>query len=113
MAPSTDRNEADGIRPNHDNCFGSDLATADKILNGTYQKLMQKLRPADQKLLRDAQRAWLSFRDKHCAFVANPNSGSSIYPSIVSACATKVTVQRSRQLSTRLHCQEGDMGCGS
>lgn len=96
-----------------DTCFGSDFTSADKAMNGIYQKLMQKLAPADQKLLRDAQRAWLPFRDKHCAFVANPNSGGSIYASIVAACATTVTVQRSRQLNARLHCQEGDMGCGS
>ena len=94
-------------------CFGKDFATADKTLNGLYQQLMKKLEPEDQKLLQDAQRSWIAFRDKHCAFVSNPVSGGSIYPTIFAGCATKVTVQRSQQLRARLNCQEGDMGCGS
>ena len=94
-------------------CFGKDFATADKTLNTLYQQLMKKLEPEDQKLLQNAQRSWISFRDKHCAFVSNTVSGGSIYPTIFSGCATKVTVQRSQQLRARLYCQDGDMGCGS
>lgn len=96
-----------------DQCFGSNYAAADKILNNLYQQLMKKLGPQDRAMLQDAQRTWVSFRDKHCAFVANPAAGGSIYPTIVSGCATTVTVQRSKQLRERLYCQEGDNGCGS
>ncbi len=96
-----------------DSCFGSNFATADKKLNQIYQQLIKSLQPQEQQMLRDAQRTWVAFRDKHCAFVANPNQGGSIYPSIVDACATKQTVLRSQQLNAKLHCAEGDMGCGS
>lgn len=94
-------------------CFNGSFASADKTLNTLYQRLMKKLEPADAKLLQDAQRSWISFRDKHCAFVANPNSGGSIYPTIFASCATTVTATRAAQLRDRLYCQEGDMGCGS
>ena len=94
-------------------CFNDNFVVADKTLNTLYQRLMKTLEPDDRKMLQDAQRAWISFRDKHCAFVANPNAGGTIYPSIVSACATQATAVRAGQLRDRLQCQEGDMGCGS
>ena len=94
-------------------CFGDNFAAADKTLNTLYQRLMKKLEPEDAKLLQDAQRSWISFRDKHCAFVSNPSSGGSIYPSVFSSCAASVTASRVRQLRDKLNCQEGDTGCGS
>lgn len=94
-------------------CIKGDFASADKTLNTLYQRLMKKLEPEDAKLLQDAQRSWITFRDKHCAFVANPNSGGSIYPTIFASCAASVTATRAQQLRGRLYCQEGDMGCGS
>ncbi|WP_181159954.1 lysozyme inhibitor LprI family protein [Sandaracinobacter neustonicus] len=94
-------------------CFGSNFAAADKALNSYYQRLMKTLQPEDAKLLQEAQRSWISFRDKHCAFVSNPASGGSIYASVFASCATSATVARVVQLRGRLNCQEGDMGCGS
>lgn len=41
---------------------------ADEHLNQTYQALMKRLSVADQKALRAAQRAWIDFRDRDCAF---------------------------------------------
>ncbi|MCG2839704.1 lysozyme inhibitor LprI family protein [Sandaracinobacter sp. RS1-74] len=94
-------------------CIKGDFASADKTLNTLYQRLLKKLEPEDAKLLQAAQRSWISFRDKHCAFVANPNSGGSIYPTVFASCAASVTTTRAAQLRGRLYCQEGDMGCGS
>lgn len=94
-------------------CFKGDFKTADTALNTLYQRLTKSLEADDRKMLQDAQRSWIAFRDKHCAFVANPNVGGSIYSTIVSDCTTKATAARAEQLRARLHCQEGDMGCGS
>lgn len=94
-------------------CFGGDFAKADKTLNILYQRLMKKLDAKEAKMLQDAQRSWIAFRDKHCAFVANPNAGGSIYPTIFAACAAGVTADRASQLRDKLNCAEGDTGCGS
>lgn len=94
-------------------CFDGDFAKADKTLNILYQRLIKKLDPKEAKMLQDAQRSWIAFRDKHCAFVANPNAGGSIYPTIFSACAAGVTATRASQLRDKLNCGEGEMGCGS
>ncbi|RUW68199.1 lysozyme inhibitor LprI family protein, partial [Mesorhizobium sp. M1E.F.Ca.ET.063.01.1.1] len=49
-------------------CTAKDAASADTALNAVYKGLSGRLAPADQQRLRDAQRAWIPFRDKECAF---------------------------------------------
>jgi uncharacterized protein YecT (DUF1311 family) len=39
-----------------------------------------KLDPARRRLLRDAQRAWVAFRDKNSAFAASAAAGGTLYP---------------------------------
>ena len=95
------------------NCFNGSFSAADRALNTLYQRLMKKLEPNDAKLFQEAQRSWVAFRDKHCAFVASPNSGGSLYPTVFAGCAATVTATRAAQLHDRLYCQEGDSGCGS
>ncbi len=56
-----------------DECAGSDFAAADKELNATYRDLLSRLPDsADQKALKAAQLAWITFRDKDCEFEAGP-----------------------------------------
>ncbi|WP_008316411.1 lysozyme inhibitor LprI family protein [Leptolyngbya sp. PCC 6406] len=45
-----------------------DYATADADLNATYQALKSSLSVADQSLLTTAQLAWITYRDRHCAY---------------------------------------------
>lgn len=44
----------------------AELAEADGRLNFTYQALMGRLTPIDQRALRAAQRLWIQFRDSDC-----------------------------------------------
>ena len=49
-------------------CAGHKFEKADKVMNERYTKLMKRLDPEDQGKLRQAQRAWISYRDKVCEF---------------------------------------------
>ncbi len=44
-------------------CISAAYNDWDRILNANYQAAMARLSPADQALLRDAQRKWLAYRD--------------------------------------------------
>jgi len=44
------------------------LAQANKKLNIIYQKILGKLKSADQIKLKKSQRAWVAFRDLDCAW---------------------------------------------
>lgn len=53
--------------PSSINDSAPDFQEMDSQLNEEYQQLIEKLVPAQAQLLREAQRAWLTFRDSDCA----------------------------------------------
>ena len=59
-------------------CAGKDLAAADKKLNQTYGRLMSLLDNEGQKKLKEAQRAWLKFRDANADFAGDLNRGGTL-----------------------------------
>lgn len=47
-------------------CYMDEGAVWDAHLNADYQRIMAALEPEQQTVMRDAQRAWIAFRDAHC-----------------------------------------------
>lgn len=94
-----------------DDCVGGDSARADDVLNLLYKQVMGRLDNDGKQGLRDAQRAWLKFRDAHCAFIGSAVGGGSAEAMVVGGCLADVTNQRSMQLIYQLTCSEGDLSC--
>jgi uncharacterized protein YecT (DUF1311 family) len=92
-------------------CAGADFKRADAAMNAAYGKLMGQIGPKAQDGLRDAQKAWLPFRDKSCALEALGSEGGSIQPMILAGCLTKLTADRTKTLRGYLTCPEGDLSC--
>lgn len=94
-------------------CAGQAFKAADKELNTLYQQITGRLKnnPDGKKLLVNAQRAWVSFRDAECTFSASGVAGGSVYPLVYSSCLTAVTKARVETLKQYLKCEEGDMSC--
>lgn len=94
-------------------CADADYRQEDAKLNQKYGQIVTRL--ADdaegRKLLKEAQRAWIAFRDAECTFSTNASSDGSIYPMLVSQCRADLTRARVDQLETYLGCEEGDMSC--
>ena len=86
---------------------------ADAKLNKTYQVITKKLNddPDTKKLLVQAQRDWLRFRDSECALRASTVTGGSIYPMIMGLCLTEMTEKRVKDLEYYAACEEGDLSC--
>lgn len=78
-------------------CDAKVMIRADDELNATYQKLLKKLSPSAQQVLRQTQRAWMTERDTECVEY-DPNKGDVIY----SDCAVQKTTQRLNFLNDRL-----------
>ena len=52
------------------NAAVDEMTTAyDKLMNKYYNKLLKALKPEDQKVLINAQRAWLAYRDAEAKFI--------------------------------------------
>jgi uncharacterized protein YecT (DUF1311 family) len=92
-------------------CTAGNAASADAGLNAVYKALAGRLAPADLERLRDAQRAWIPFRDKECAFRTQPYAGGSVYSTLVATCKTELTKARLAQLQHQLQCPQGDLSC--
>lgn len=83
-------------------CASDQYQIADQKLNQTYQKLMGQLSPERKKRLIEAQRAWISFRDKTCSFEASEVLGGTAEPLFLTQCLAKVTQQRVQDLQNYL-----------
>jgi uncharacterized protein YecT (DUF1311 family) len=94
-------------------CADQDARQADTALNEVYRSLMVKLDAANQTRLRDAQRAWVAFRDKECVFRTGGGTGQegTIWPMLMLKCDTELTTARTRELRAQLKCQSWDLSC--
>jgi uncharacterized protein YecT (DUF1311 family) len=90
-------------------CAGSEFKKADKAMNERYAKLMKRLGPEDQMKLRQAQKAWVSYRDKLCEF--ETNGLGSVRPTIFAGCLRMLTESHIKYLDGQLNCEEGDLSC--
>lgn len=79
-------------------CAGKEYQAADAVLNQVYQKLVAMLDDEQKAQLKDAQNAWLKYRDAHCDFVADQFKGGSMRPMIAAMCLADVTKNRTTEL---------------
>ncbi len=92
-------------------CAEQEWQTADAGLNAAYQDAMADLkasladRPEDMAnevtMLRDAQRAWIAFRDANCAVAGYPMRGGSAEPLLIYGCLRDMTEDRTAELNER------------
>ena len=89
-------------------CAKLTLIKKDKELNAVYQKLVEGLAPIDRtdttdyaevkRLLVDAQRNWIKFRDSDCKGQLRLNESGSIRGVVYPGCLSERTEQRTKEL---------------
>ena len=79
-------------------CHADQLETWDRMLNQIYQRVIPTLDAAQEDNLRQAQRAWITFRDLTCGMERARYEGGSIAPMIELQCLTRLTERRTRDL---------------
>lgn len=92
-------------------CAAQDYARADVVLNTRWEEISHEMRERDKGIDREhdkrpgyyetlltAQRAWINFRDSHCASEGMTVRGGSMEPLIISTCKSKMTLERVMQL---------------
>ena len=75
----------------------------DKLMNKYYNKLLKALRPEDKKVLINAQRAWLAFRNAEEKFIGTMtkevySGGGTIQSTIATGAYSDLVVQRTIEL---------------
>jgi uncharacterized protein YecT (DUF1311 family) len=94
-------------------CFDAAFKKSDKKLNELYKQIETRLKDdADtKKLLIQAQRDWVKFRDAECSFQTAGAAGGSVVPALVAMCMDGLTQTRIKDFEGYLNCEEGDLSC--
>lgn len=92
-------------------CAEKDWEAADKELNAAYAAAMRQMRQTDTALrevaadlagaeqaLKEAQRAWIAYRDKACAAYGFLARGGTMEPMLIYQCNADLTRQRTQDL---------------
>ena len=80
-------------------CQAREYKKADAALNAVYKQLMAKIEDEGERTaLKNAQLAWIKFRDSDCEFESYINKGGTMYPMIYDGCMMTLTQQRTKQL---------------
>ena len=88
-------------------CAGEELARADSMLNANYQRLVRTLEPHRVQALREAQRAWIRFRDAECAFQESAVTGGSMAPMVHALCEAELSTERAKEFARLLSPDDG------
>lgn len=83
-------------------CAANAYKAADAVLNKVYQQLVAKLDDEEKAQLKEAQTAWLKYRDANCDFVADQYKGGTMRPMIYAGCLEDVTKKRTTELKTQI-----------
>jgi uncharacterized protein YecT (DUF1311 family) len=87
---------AQGVTVAMADCTSAEIEVQDAKLNAAYQQVMRGLEEGSRQKLRDAQRAWIKFRDTKCA--AEANSGGTMDILNSGGCILDATVRRTIEL---------------
>jgi len=88
-------------------CASADFHDADLEMNNLYATQMARLTDPEKSRLRDAQRAWLVFRDKACLYESRAKEESgSIWPLDHFTCLSAHTKQRIEDLKGYVACTQ-------
>ena len=83
-------------------CAGKEYKAADVDLNQVYRQLVAMLADEEKPQLKEAQTAWLKYRDSNCEFVADQYKGGTIRPMIHGLCLAEMTRNRTTELKSQI-----------
>ncbi len=79
-------------------CIDAEIQRQDQRLNEVYTALRADVQEGRKNQLRDAQRAWINFRNANCAFHLDPDAGSLARISAAD-CVLRLTATRAEELA--------------
>ena len=89
--------QADGVMPSMFDCSTNERRVQDVRLNGAYKATLGALAPERRDDLRDAQRAWIAFRDAECRLLG-PDDYGQLGHLLELECLLRMTAERALAL---------------
>ncbi|KAA2236424.1 lysozyme inhibitor LprI family protein [Salinarimonas soli] len=79
-------------------CSTNELRRYDRLLNDAYNEVQSRLNGSQKTALRDAQRAWIAYRDSTCSFMSRLGDRGTMALLVDSGCMLQTTAERARWL---------------
>ena len=83
-------------------CAHKEFEAADAVLNRIYNQLASNLDEGARAKLKEAELAWLKYRDANCEFVSSEYEGGTMRPMVHSFCLADMTRARTAELKGQL-----------
>jgi uncharacterized protein YecT (DUF1311 family) len=90
--------EGNGSQAEASGCAHREFQAADAELNKAYNRLAGILDADEKALLKEAELAWIKYRDSNCTFESSQYAGGTMRPMIESFCLARVTRARTAEL---------------
>jgi uncharacterized protein YecT (DUF1311 family) len=87
-------------------CAHKEYLAADAELNKVYKQLSGKLDEEERALLKNAETAWLKYRDANCEYESAFYRGGTLRPAIYSFCLARMTSERTAELKQQIESLE-------
>jgi uncharacterized protein YecT (DUF1311 family) len=91
--------KSNGVTSNMIDCLNAESTRQDARLNKAYKELMDQIPAQRQKHLQIAQGAWVTYREKNCAFYYDPEGGT-IAAVNANDCFMSATAARAKELES-------------
>jgi uncharacterized protein YecT (DUF1311 family) len=83
-------------------CAQASYDKADQRINEVYKQLRERLDAEGKNRLKEAQRAWITYRDAECVWAADQMRGGTEAPVIEAGCRADQTSVRADELESYL-----------
>jgi uncharacterized protein YecT (DUF1311 family) len=90
--------EGNGSQAEASGCAHREFLAADAELNKAYNRLTGILDAEEKALLKEAELAWIKYRNTNCTFESSQYAGGTMRPMIESFCMARVTKARTAEL---------------
>jgi uncharacterized protein YecT (DUF1311 family) len=70
--------KSEGVTVNMLDCSADELRRHDTLFNESYRKLMASAAPPQREELKEAQRAWIKYRDTSCSLMRTVEGGGTL-----------------------------------
>jgi len=92
----------DGITVEMRECIDQELRRQDERLNQVYRRYFNFVSSDVRQSAKEAQRAWVQFRDKECVWAGAPEGDGTLAPVIIDGCHLEMTARRADEFERRL-----------
>lgn len=92
-----------GSQADMNDCAGREYKAADTTLNQVYRQLVSLLDDEEKLQLKEAQTAWLKYRDANCEFVGGQYKGGTMRPMVHAMCLADMTSSRTGELKVQIN----------